>query len=111
MLPEPTKINLNSAPREVLAAVVEGLDLGSAQRLVQRRERNPFRKLDDVLEVVRREQIDDRTMGVASDFFIVRGRLRLGDRVLEEESLVRRLPSREVVALRRERLNQHLGGR
>jgi general secretion pathway protein K len=115
LLPAPpggrTKINLNTAPREVLAAVIEGMDLGSAQRLVQHRERNPFKKLEDVLEVVRQEQIDPRTMDVKSEFFIVRGRLRLGERVLEEESLVQRLPSRQVVSLRRERLNQHLGGR
>jgi general secretion pathway protein K len=112
LLPERTTINLNTAPREVLAAVIEGMDLGSAQRLVQRRERNPFKKLDDVLEIVPRERIDPSAMSVATEFFIVRGRLRLGDRVLEEESLVRRLAAtREVVALRRDRSNHHLGGR
>ena len=45
-----------------------------------------------------------------TSYFIVRGRLRLGERVLEEQSLVRRTGS-NVVALRRERVNLHLSSR
>ena len=43
-------------------------------------------------------------------YFVVRGRLRLGERALEEQSLVRRI-SRNVVALQRERVSQYLGSR
>jgi general secretion pathway protein K len=47
---------------------------------------------------------------VKSDFFIVRGRLRLGERVLEERSLVHRDGS-NIVALRRDRVNLHTDSR
>jgi general secretion pathway protein K len=44
LLPEATPVNLNTAPREVLAAVIPGLDLGGADRLVQARQRQAFRE-------------------------------------------------------------------
>ena len=38
-----TPVNVNTAPREVLAAVIKGLDLATAERLVQMRQRAPFK--------------------------------------------------------------------
>ncbi|MDH3210824.1 MAG: type II secretion system minor pseudopilin GspK, partial [Burkholderiaceae bacterium] len=48
LLPVRTPVNLNTAAREVIAATVEGLDLGSAERLLQVRQRTPFKNLDEV---------------------------------------------------------------
>lgn len=105
LLPTATRVNLNTAPKEVLAAVVVGLDLAGAQRLVQARERNPFGNLVEASNVLGSAyQLDAKQVGVASDYFEVRGRLRLGDRVLEERSLVWR-NQRNVVTLTRERIN------
>ena len=39
LLPRRTPVNANTAPREVLAAVIKGLDLATAERLVQMRQR------------------------------------------------------------------------
>lgn len=108
LLPVRTPVNANTAGREVLLAAIDGLDLASAERLVQVRQRNPFRNLEDVQrqlpETVRTEQgrVDVRTR-----FFDVYGRLRLDDRALEEQSLVERRGERglEVVTLQRERRN------
>jgi len=47
LLPTPTSINLNTAPREVLTAVLPGLDLGTAERLVQVRQRHLFKSVAD----------------------------------------------------------------
>jgi len=110
LLPNPSPVNLNTAPREVLAAVIDGLDLGSAQRLVQSRERSPFKSLDDIRVLLPRVAINSRAVGVTSNHFIVRGQLRLGDRVLEEESLVQRRQL-EIVPLRRERVSRQLDQR
>ncbi|WP_157268476.1 type II secretion system minor pseudopilin GspK [Azohydromonas aeria] len=106
VLPVPgTKVNLNTAPREVLAAVVQGLDLGSAQRLVQRREQQPFRAVAEATALFSSTPPPDFSFtDVKSDYFEVRGRLRLGDQVLEERSLVRRVQN-EVVVQRRERVS------
>ena len=43
----PTAINLNTAPREVLAAVIDKASLADAERIVQERTRTPLRSLED----------------------------------------------------------------
>ena len=48
LLPVATPVNVNTAPREVLVAAIDGLDLGTAERLVQQRQRKPFATLDEV---------------------------------------------------------------
>lgn len=105
LLPRATRVNLNTAPREVIAAAIDGLDLAGAQRLVQARENKPFENFADVAKVLGATYtLDDKRLGVATDYFEVRGRLRLGDRVLEERSLVWR-DQRNVVTLSRERIS------
>jgi general secretion pathway protein K len=102
-----TRVNVNTAPAEVIAAAVEGMSLGAAQRLVQERSRTVFKNL---AQAPAREHFpaDPATkldgVGVASRFFVIQGRLRLGERVLEERSLVERRQL-EIVVLQRERLN------
>ena len=48
--------------------------------------------------------LNARQVGVGSQFFEVRGQLRMGDRVLVERSLVQRR-NPEVVTLQRERIS------
>ncbi len=106
-LPVPTAVNVNTAPREVLVAALDGLDLGSAERLVQRRQRRPFATLDEVkAELPEGAVVDATRISVGSSFFEVAGRLRLEERVLEERSLLERRGGDrggDVVVLRRER--------
>lgn len=102
-----TRVNVNTAAPEVIAAAVEGMSLGQAQRLVQARQREPLRNLAAAPE--RAYFPDDPQtrldgVGTASRYFIVQGRLRLDQRVLEERSLVERRQL-GVVVLARERIN------
>lgn len=108
LLPTQTPVNANTAPREVLFAVIEGLDLGSAERLVQTRQRTPFDSLDAVKALLPQGVVAPvaSRLSVSSSYFEVHGRLRLEDRVIEEDSLVERRGAnmgRDVVTLRRER--------
>ena len=48
-LPSFTAVNVNTAPPEVIAAVIEGLNLGGAQLLVAQRDRAYYRSVDDFL--------------------------------------------------------------
>lgn len=102
-----TRVNVNTAAAEVIAAAVDGMSLGSAQRLVQERTRQYIR---DIAGEPTRSYFpsDPKTsldgIGVSSRFFIVQGRLRLDNRVLEERSLIERRQL-EMVVLLRERLN------
>ncbi|MCI1190434.1 type II secretion system minor pseudopilin GspK [Calidifontimicrobium sp. SYSU G02091] len=105
LLPAPTPVNLNTAPREVLAAVLEGLDAASAERLVQARDRSPFRSVEQAKSVLGADSpVRFDGTGVTTAYFVVQGRLRLDDRIVEERSLVQR-SGRDVVVLQRERVN------
>ena len=107
-----TRVNVNTAPAEVIAAAVEGMSLGSAQRLLQERQRSPLR---DITGQSGRAYFpaDPQTnlegVGVSSRYFFVQGRLRLGDRVLEERSLIERRQL-DIVVLSRDRVNLRDGG-
>ncbi|MGE5117499.1 MAG: type II secretion system minor pseudopilin GspK [Betaproteobacteria bacterium] len=105
LLPARTPVNVNTAQREVLAAVVDGLDLASAERLVQLRQRTPFRRIEDVKrQLPGSVTLQPSRIGISSNFFFVTGRLRLEQRVLQERSLVER-KGLDIVPLRRQRVN------
>ena len=107
VLPGKTPVNVNTAPREVLVAVVPGLDLATAERIVQSRQRVPIKSQLDMQAFAPTLPSDSfNRLAIGSDYFEVRGRLRLGDVVLEQRSLVKRVAtSREVVVVQRERVS------
>lgn len=103
LLPVATPVNLNTASREVIVAAIDGIDLGSAERLLQARQRKPFERLEAVQALLTPGTVlEPSRVGVGSNHFYVAGRLRLEDRVLEERSLLVRRDGR-VDVLRRER--------
>lgn len=75
-LPEPTAVNVNGAPAEVLQALIPGLDEGSARTLVTERARKPF----DTLEAFRARLPESVRMpanvalGVSSSYFVIASR-------------------------------------
>ena len=105
LLPVRTPVNVNTASREVLAAAISGLDLATAERLVQLRQRDPFKTLGAVqAQIPALGALNDQRLSVVSNFFEVRGRLRLEDRVLEQRSLVQRR-GLDVLVLQREQVS------
>jgi general secretion pathway protein K len=105
VLPTRTHVNLNTAGREVLAAVL-AVDAGTAERLVQARQQQAFERLEQVRALLPPgSPLESSRVSVGSQYFEVRGRLRLEDRVLEEASLVRRRGTAEVLAVHRLRRN------
>jgi len=105
ILPARTRLNINTAPAEVIAAVVEGIDIGTAQRLVQTRLSRPFKNLADANAVMpnREVQLSPRVVDVRSQFFEVQGQLRYESHVLRERSIVQRR-GLNVVVVQRERI-------
>jgi general secretion pathway protein K len=81
VLPIPTLVNVNTAPAEVIAAMVEGLDLAGARRFVAKRERTFFRSLAEASALLEGQPVlPQGAMSVGSGYFIVRGVVRF-DRV------------------------------
>lgn len=105
-LPIMTRVNVNTATREVLAAVVPGLDLATAERLVRTR---PFKQMQDLERQLPNTPVSGR-LDVRSSFFEIRGRLRLENHVLEQRSLIQRR-GLDIVVVRREQVSlQELAG-
>jgi len=90
--------------------VIDKLDLGGAERLVDARQRNPFDVLEKAQPLLGSIVLDVRHVGVSSSFFELRGRLRLVDRVLEERSLVQRQGLLVVPLQRQRESSRELGG-
>lgn len=105
LLPARTAINVNTAPREVIAAVL-GIDLGSAERIVAARQRGPIGGTDDLQALLPENTVvDPARISTQSNFFYVQGRLRLGTRIVEERSLVERRERGDIIPIRRERVS------
>ncbi len=104
VLPERTSVNLNTASVEVLVAAVPDLDKARARRLMEQRALQPFKNLGDARRALGSagENLSEKHHVTASRYFTVAGRLRLGERVLQEQSLVVR-NGLEVRTLWRER--------
>ena len=105
LLPTRTPVNLNTASIEVIAATVDGLQRGDAEQLVQVRQRTPFRSLAQAQALLPAGiTLQPKQVSTTTRYFDVRGRLRLGDRVLVEQSLLERRGA-NVIAVQRERVN------
>jgi general secretion pathway protein K len=91
ILPQRTPINLNTASSVVIFASVPNIDFAAAQKLVQLRAQAPLKSVSDAQTVLGVGSVLSASdFSVSTQFFGVRGRLRLGDWVLEDVSLVRR---------------------
>lgn len=89
VLPDRTALNVNTASAEVLAASIEGLDLGRAQRLVQDRLRTPWTEVPAARQALG-NGYDDGLHGISSSHFVIQGTLRMGELTLTQTSLVKR---------------------
>ena len=104
ILPEETKVNLNTAPPEVLMALVDGLDRASAERLLRERLNGGFESLTQAQALLpERLVLDGRWLDKQSAYFEILGALRYDDFVVREQVLVQRR-GREVNIVMREHL-------
>jgi general secretion pathway protein K len=90
-LPRPTAVNVNTAPAEVLAAMVEGLALSEAQALARRLAVEPVGSRE-AFQALLRPNLRPNLEGIAasSQFFVVQGRAKVGDADLRMEALLQR---------------------
>lgn len=84
-----TKINVNTAPPEVLAALVPTYSVMQANSLVEQRKRAPFQNIGMFAGQVNMANASDFA-DVKSDWFLVRSRIRLDRATLNAEALVSR---------------------
>ena len=96
VLPEPTLLNVNTAPAELLAARVTGLELVDARRLASARDRAPFKDMGDAITRLREAspQASEAGLAVATRYFSVEGTVSYGPARLAARALVKREANR-----------------
>jgi general secretion pathway protein K len=90
VLPVKTEVNVNTAPAEVLAAVVENYSVSEASAFIVRRKQAPFRNLGDVVGALNGHILTPGASSVSSEWFLIDSRIRLDRAALDAESLVHR---------------------
>ena len=100
VLPETTAVNVNTAPPEVLAAVIDNFSLAEAHSLVARRKSAPWRDAGQFGTELNGKTVVKDAVGVVSNYFLVRSRVRLDRAALDAEALINRgTDSRKVTTL------------
>lgn len=92
LLPRRTPVNLNTAPAEVIYACVPAFELADAHRLVRARSATHLAAYTEAGKAAGRPDaaLNADQHSVASNFFEVRGRLRLDQTTVQERSVVQR---------------------
>jgi general secretion pathway protein K len=94
-LDAPTTVNVNTAPPEVLVAVVGGLDTAGAAALVASRAPAPFTSIANFRARLPRPDLafDETLLDVRSDWFEVSIEARQGDTLARARALLKRGPA------------------
>lgn len=93
-LPGLTAVNVNTAPAEVLAALIDGLDLGNAQAMVAQRDRAYFRDAGDFTKRLPRDAAAAAgDISVGSDYFLASLRVTIGGAQASGRALLSRTGS------------------
>ncbi|WP_323769596.1 type II secretion system minor pseudopilin GspK [Antarctobacter sp.] len=94
-LPSDTRLNVNTAAPQVLAAWVPGLTAEGAQGVVLRRTRAPFGSVQEFLLELPpavAAEIDDTRFAIGSEWFLARATARLDGRTAARRVLLSRQP-------------------
>ncbi len=90
-LPGLTPVNVNTAPAEVLAAVIDGLSLGDAQLMVAQRDRAYFRSTEDfVRRLPAGMQAEAGALSVNTGYFLATMRVTIGGAQARGKALLAR---------------------
>jgi general secretion pathway protein K len=94
VLPEATPVNVNTAPAEVLSALMPNMSVSEANSLVVRRQRAAWRDMNYfAAEIGEGRPVTPGAAGVRSDWFLVNSRIRLDRAALDAEALIHRFPT------------------
>lgn len=93
VLPERTPVNLNTAPPELLAALVDGLSVSEASSMASSRQRRPYVGVSTFTSALQGRALTDTSLtgvSVNSGYFLVLSRVKLDRATLNSQSLIRR---------------------
>ncbi|USX27301.1 type II secretion system minor pseudopilin GspK [Oxalobacteraceae bacterium OTU3CINTB1] len=93
VLPQPTKVNVNTAPPELIAALVPGLSLGDAAAMVNTRKGAYYRDMTNFTSQPQMGAAQRQTaveVAIKSDYFLAFSQVKLDRAALDTVSLLSR---------------------
>lgn len=96
VLPEVSKVNINTAPAEIVMSVVPGLTRSEASLLIGERKKGPFKSIVDVpitlslIGVRSTIALDSSLIDVSSRFWLIRTDIQLGRGAYSNVALIQR---------------------
>jgi general secretion pathway protein K len=96
VLPQPTKVNVNTAPPELIAALAPPLTLGDAAAMVNTRKGAYYRQMADFIQQPQMGAAQRTTavdVDVRSDYFLAFSKVKLDRAALDTVSLLSRAPT------------------
>lgn len=91
VLPGTTALNVNTAPPELLSAMVDGLSVSEATTIANDRLRTPYLSLTDFTSKLGNlKPSDTSALAVNSGFFLVLSRVKLDRATLNSQALIQR---------------------
>lgn len=94
ILPNRTKLNINTAPELVLWAALPDSDESLANKLVSTRQTQPFSSIQNAQTIAGDYSLDTETLDTATNYFLVRGNMRLDTLETSEQFVLERNGSR-----------------
>ena len=93
VLPEKTPVNVNTAPAEVLAALMATMSVSEANTLIVRRKQAAWRDINYFSSQIGESRaLEPASADVKSDWFLVETRIRLDRAALNAQALIQRAP-------------------
>ncbi|MFZ6658682.1 type II secretion system minor pseudopilin GspK [Undibacterium sp. TJN19] len=92
VLPRKTEINVNTTSAEVLSARIEGVSMSDAAMMIASRDRAYFLSLEDFKHRFedKTKTVVDKDLAVATNFFIVNGKVKMNRSALDISALIER---------------------
>ncbi|HYD96441.1 MAG TPA: type II secretion system minor pseudopilin GspK [Noviherbaspirillum sp.] len=90
VLPKATKINVNTAPAEVIAAKIATLSLSDASALVAARRNRFFERNEDLRPFLPRAELNLDGIDYKTGYFLVNGNVRMNRAGMEMQALLSR---------------------
>ncbi|OOZ39178.1 hypothetical protein BOW53_12765 [Solemya pervernicosa gill symbiont] len=104
-LPQPSKININTAPDEILLTLADDLERSDIDSLIETRDENAFATTAQFLQdkAFAGREIDGNGLGVTTDYFMIHSQSEIGRSRLLHHTLVQRPTNGSVAILMRSR--------
>ncbi|KTC65852.1 general secretion pathway protein K (plasmid) [Legionella adelaidensis] len=89
-LPEVTSININTAPKQVLMALGNGIDDATAKEIIKAREEKGIDNLQSITPLLKRSDIPIEQITLESQYFLVVANVKFQDTILISYTVVKR---------------------